>query len=72
MHSLPSIDNPLKLPGIIYLLNAIKEQKNFLLFSKLTKDVLHSAPEDIEFIADPIHSEFSAIYSDFSKKEMPQ
>ena len=55
MHALPSIDNPLKLPGIIYLLNAIKEQKNFLLFSKLTKDVLHSAPEDIEFIADPIH-----------------
>ena len=68
MHALPSIDNPLKLPGIIYLLNAIKEQKNFLLFSELTKDVLHSAPEDIEFIADPIHSEFSAIYSDFFKK----
>ena len=60
--------NYLKLPGIIYLLNAIKEQKNFLLFSELTKDVLHSAPEDIEFIADPIHSEFSAIYSDFFKK----
>lgn len=68
MRALPSIDNPLKLPGIIYLLNAIKEQKNFLLFSELTKDVLHSAPEDIEFIADPIHSEFSAIYSDFFKK----